>query len=126
MTPSVYVCDCGTIYAIPSSMDTGKLSCPTCDEPMAVREVVDVLQQASNLVASDRHNVYGDPVANHERIAALVNVMLSKKLAPGKTVTAKDVALIMVCVKLSRLVESPNHADSFVDAAAYIAIASEV
>ena len=125
MTPSVYVCDCGTIYAIPSSMDTGNLSCPTCDEPMAVREVVDVLHQASNLVAADRHKVYGDPVENHERIASLVNVMLSKKLAPGKTVTAKDVALIMVCVKLSRLVESPNHADSFVDAAAYIAIASE-
>jgi hypothetical protein len=86
----------------------------------------DILEDALRLTGRDRNKVYGDPQINHQRIAAIMTVLLDRKLAPGVVVTASDAALLMVAVKLARLVESPAHLDSFVDGAAYMAIAGEI
>jgi hypothetical protein len=50
----------------------------------------------------------------------MITGVLLPKLRPGMEVTAEDFALIMVCCKMSRLVQSPGHEDSMVDAAGYI------
>lgn len=60
-----------------------------------------------------RGSVYGHPRPNHERIAALWSVVLERE------VTADQAALCMLLVKVSRLVQTPDHADSIADLAGY-------
>lgn len=79
----------------------------------------DVLGQAAELLSVEREKEYGDARENHERIAALWSVLF------GVTVTARQVALAMVLVKVSREVSGPK-ADNLVDGAAYFAIAGLV
>ena len=81
-----------------------------------LRELHDVLV--------DRGATYGDPYANHQRIADLMSVVLSEKLTTS--LTASDAVLMMVCVKLGRLMQSPGHEDSLRDIAGYAAIGLDV
>lgn len=80
----------------------------------------EILDEAKRLINNDRAKDYGTPRVNHERIAALWSPIL------GIQVTPSQVALCMTQVKISRLVQSPDHLDSFVDGAAYISIAGEL
>ena len=80
----------------------------------------EILQEARRLTAADRNAIYGDPLINHQRIAAIWSVIL------GIEVTPSQAALCMAGVKLARAVESPDHEDSFIDGAAYFAIAGEI
>ena len=70
--------------------------------------------------SGDRDKNYGTPLVNHQRIATIWSVILEKEITPSQ------VALCMAGVKMARLIESPNHLDSFVDGAAYFAIAGEI
>jgi hypothetical protein len=79
----------------------------------------DILQEAARLTAKDRQQTYGDPRTNHCRIADLWTIYL------GKEVTPQQVAICMALVKIARLMETET-ADSFVDLAAYAAIAGEI
>lgn len=79
-----------------------------------------ILQTADDLINNDREKDYGHPKINHGRIASLWSVIL------GIDVTPSQVALCMNQVKISRLVQTPGHVDSYIDAAAYIAIAGEL
>ena len=80
----------------------------------------EILQEAIRLTSTDRQKNYGEPLVNHQRIAAIWSVILEQEVTPSQ------VALCMVGVKLARLVETPDHLDSFVDAAGYIGIAGEI
>lgn len=75
-------------------------------------KIVDILDEAKNAVA-DRGKNYGNVYINHERIAAQWSITL------GTEVTAEQVAMMMVQVKLARLMETPDHMDSWVDIAGY-------
>ena len=44
---------------------------------------------------------------------------LATKLLPDSTITAEDVALLMMQVKIARLAKSPDHKDSILDVAGY-------
>ena len=79
-----------------------------------------ILAKAINLTTGDRDKNYGTPLVNHQRIATIWSVILEKEITPSQ------VALCMAGVKMARLIESPNHLDSFVDGAAYFAIAGEI
>ena len=79
-----------------------------------------ILTTAAGLINGARDGVYGDPKTNHDRIAAMWTVIL------GTPVRADQVALCMAAVKLARLVQTPDHLDSFIDGAAYMAIAGEL
>jgi hypothetical protein len=79
----------------------------------------DILQEAARLTAKDRQKIYGDPRTNHCRIADLWTIYL------GNEVTPQQVAICMALVKIARLMETET-ADSFVDLAAYAAIAGEI
>lgn len=80
----------------------------------------EILDEANRLTHGDRDKNYGTPYVNHKRIADIWAVIL------GIDVTPSQVALCMAGVKIARLVETPDHIDSFVDLAAYASIAGEI
>lgn len=79
-----------------------------------------ILDEAIRLTVGDREKSYGTPQKNHERIAAMWSVIL------GDEVTPTQVALCMAALKIARLIETPDHLDSYVDGAAYLGIAGEL
>lgn len=66
------------------------------------------------LEARGRH--YGPPSINHRRIAALWSSYLEHE------VSASQAAMCMLLVKVARLIESPDHADSMDDLAGYLEV----
>ena len=80
-----------------------------------------MLAKAGELIGGCRGETYGSPLVNHERIATGWRVILDKQdITPGQ------VATCMAWLKIARLVESPDHEDSWVDLAGYAAIAGEM
>lgn len=79
-----------------------------------------ILDEAKRLINNDRQKDYGRPEINHTRIANLWSAFLETDITPAQ------VAMCMSLVKVARLIESPKHLDSYVDMAAYAAIAGEI
>ena len=79
----------------------------------------EVLDFAIALINGDRERDYGTPAENFKRIADGWAVILQAD------VSAEQVALCMAWLKIARLVNGP-HEDSYVDAAAYMALAAEL
>lgn len=79
-----------------------------------------VLNSAKALVEGDRARDYGDAYEMHSRIAKGWSLIL------GVDVKPHEAALCMAWVKVSRLVVTPSHTDSYVDLAAYAALAGEI
>jgi hypothetical protein len=84
------------------------------------RDRASILDTARHLVDKDRAADYGDAYEMHRRIAAGWSEILEVDVKPGQ------VALCMAWLKISRLVNSPGHKDSYVDLVAYGALASEI
>lgn len=66
-----------------------------------------------------RGKSYGDVRKNHKRIARIASELI------GYSLSERDIALVLVAVKLGRLAQTPAHADSYVDAINYLAFAGE-
>lgn len=81
----------------------------------------EVLATADHLVSKDRADVYGPPRQSFGRIGALWGAMLGTDAIPPATV-----ALMLVQLKVSRIVSSPTHEDSWVDLAGYAALGGEL
>ena len=79
----------------------------------------EILKQAGNLVSGKRAKEYGDSFENHERIAQMWSTIL------GKKITVSQVYTCMIAVKLSRLIETPYHKDSWIDICGYGALGGE-
>lgn len=74
-----------------------------------------------------RPKSYGPPEQNFDRIAARWNVHLENRYGDNPFgLDATDVAIMSIDLKLARLEESPDHEDSWVDAAGYAACGAEV
>lgn len=80
---------------------------------------IGMLQRAHLLINGDRQSDYGDKLQNFSQIAMLFQGTLATKLLPDATITAEDVALLMIQVKIARLAKSPDHKDSILDVAGY-------
>ena len=78
-----------------------------------------ILADAAALICGERQEQYGKPEDNFARIAAGWAVIL------GKPVTPDHVALCMAWLKIARLVNGPQE-DSYIDGAAYLALAGEL
>jgi len=78
-----------------------------------------VLEQAQELIHGERQKDYGEPKVNFERIAKGWSVIF------GQEVTPVQVCLAMDWLKTARLIESPNHRDSWLDKAGYIGIGAD-
>jgi hypothetical protein len=79
----------------------------------------DLLKAALDAVTV-RGSAYGDAYTNHKRIADIWSVILQTEVRPDQ------VAPMMIGVKLARLIETPDHEDSYVDMAGYAATGSQV
>jgi len=79
-----------------------------------------LLHRAEELINGDRQKDYGDKLQNFAQISMLWQGTLAHKLMPGEMITAEDVALCMIQVKIARLAKSPDHEDSVLDIAGYI------
>lgn len=82
-----------------------------------------VLDDAATTIGAggDRHTNYGTAVDNFTTIGALWSALLGVR-----PISAEEVAMCMTLVKLSRLTNSPNHRDSWVDAAGYVALGADI
>lgn len=81
-----------------------------------------ILQEAHRLTHGDRRADYGHPLDDYSRTAGLVSTLLAHKLK--EPLTADEMALAMVCVKLSRQIHRPKR-DNTVDGAGYFWVAQE-
>jgi len=79
----------------------------------------ELLKEATELVGGERQEEYGDKLTNHTNIADFWSIFLKKKI------TAHDVAICMALVKIARLMHQ-HKKDSYLDLAAYAAIAGEI
>jgi hypothetical protein len=80
----------------------------------------EVLKTAASLVDGDRAKDYGDATESFTRLGMMWTAIL------GQPVTAAQVAMCLAALKLSRLSQTPNHRDSWVDLAGYAALGAEV
>lgn len=83
------------------------------------QEPKSMLQQAHELINGQRQQDYGDKLQNFSQIAMGFQMVLATKLQPHQHITAEDVALLMMQVKIARLAKSPDHSDSILDVAGY-------
>ena len=77
------------------------------------------LKLAKQLVSMERAKVYGDARLNHQRIADMWSVIF------GIKITIPMVYLAMLAVKMSRLINRPDHQDSWIDICGYGALGAE-
>lgn len=101
--------DDGAEHVVSDSIKAAEASVRT--SPAMLAEVAKIIDE--------RGEVYGHPLPNHERIARFFNAVLADKLK--EPVTATEVAMCMIGLKLARLVETPDHEDSIKDIAGYAA-----
>lgn len=85
-----------------------------------------LLADAAATIAGPREQEYGNKLQNFSQIAALWQVLLQGKLQPLARVTAEDVGMLMIAVKLARLTKTPNHRDSLLDIAGYAGCIDEL
>lgn len=82
----------------------------------------EIIKQVEKCILNDRQNTYGTPEDNFQTIANYWNNYLGIKDA-FFMLSAKDVAIMMILLKIARMKSSPNHLDNYVDAAGYSIIA---
>lgn len=85
----------------------------------------EILDEAKSLTTGDRNAQYGEPIDDFTRIADQLNA-LGYKAPHNKPMRPHDVSVIQAVVKLSRIVNTPNKNDSWVDLAGYAAVGGEV
>ena len=84
-----------------------------------------VLDEAKRITASDRQEDYGHPSQDFARTARMWTGILSAKLREGVEVSAMDVPLCMIAVKLARQAHRHKR-DNLVDIAGYARTAAMV
>jgi len=91
------------------------MDAPTVDRPDPCLAALDEAKAA----VADRSVEYGPPLPSYERAASIASLIL------GKPFNAHDIAMILHSVKLSRIAETPDHRDSYVDGCAMLSFACE-
>ena len=79
-----------------------------------------VLEAALAAVNGERNASYSEPADNFGRTAQLGSAYLTVEIS------AIDVAVLMVLLKVARLMHTPGHHDSWVDIAGYAACGADV
>ncbi len=93
--------------------DGAKRNCPNC-----VIEDDTILSEAEKLIQSDRNDVYGPWAVNARRMARGWSIILELE----REITNEEVALMMDWVKTARLIQTPEHIDSWRDKCGYSAL----
>ena len=85
-----------------------------------MKHTKDLLTKGIALVGGDREKDYGDKVKNHNNIAKLWSAYLDVPIV------AHDVAIMMSLLKVARTKLGEVSEDTYIDMAAYGAIAGEI
>lgn len=125
-----YVFEGGQAYwndGLPRPSDLAYPRKPDPDHPPGLTRK-SVLDQAAAVVLKNREAQYGSPEDSFGTIAEFWTTFLRRRglLVEGKTLTSAEVAALMALLKLARIAETINHADSIVDLAGYAACLGEV
>ena len=86
----------------------------------------EILDKAKDLINGDRARDYGDALSMHQRIADGWNVIVWRAIETHGKLTPAHVALMMDWLKTSRILVTLEHADSWIDKAAYSALGGEM
>jgi hypothetical protein len=78
----------------------------------------DALTEAQALITGDRNSSYGPPTQDFQRAADAANAY-GYRAIDGRPIKSHDIAVLVMLVKLSRLVWTPQKRDSWVDIAGY-------
>jgi hypothetical protein len=79
-----------------------------------------ILEEAQTIVSGARQASYGTPERNWERTAKIASALT------GQELSAELCIKVLLAVKFSRLLQTPNHRDSLVDAAGYCQVLAYV
>lgn len=90
------------------------------DPPKAFGYRGAILEEAIRCVCQDRNDQYGEPEDVFNLIAAFWTVYLEHDIS------AHDVGIMMALLKVARIKDGRFKADSYIDAAGYIACAAEI
>lgn len=93
-----------------------------------INKRAEILKTAESLINGDRADTYGPPEISFGRIGKLWNAM-GIQIYDGavvRDITAVDVAMAMSLMKVSRIIGQPDHEDSWVDGAGYLALGAEM
>jgi hypothetical protein len=108
---------------------TGSVGDASADEghrPVSGSLASSILDEASNIVAGARNTTHGDKERSFDAIANLWTAYLHARRDPSETISAVDVAWMMVLLKMARSQQGVFVRDHAVDAAGYAAIAGEI
>jgi len=83
-------------------------------------EAPETARDPVSAIIEDRGRVYGDARTSFGRIAGLWNAYA------GLSLTRHDVAMMLTLLKVSRIHGAPDHADSYLDAKAYLELAERI
>lgn len=90
----------------------------------------EILKTAEKLINGDRADLYGPPEISFGRIGRLWGAMnvrvLDEMTGEYRAPTAVDTALMLNQLKVSRIISSPDHEDSWVDGAGYLGLGGEM
>lgn len=81
-------------------------------------ETENILETAMKITSGDRQDKYGHPRDNFGSTADLWNAYLKRRHFPSSRITAHDVGIMMILVKISREANNPTK-DNLVDIAGY-------
>ena len=88
-------------------------------------KATEILKTAHEIVSNDRAEKHGDMKETHELIADYWNLYLITRQDVGK-ITARDVAIMMVLLKIARSQKGKFNADDYIDIAGYAACAVQI
>lgn len=112
--------------------DTSKILEDISFRPADSHPIQNILREAENIIYGDRERAYGSPRFNLDTIAQLWAVYIDRKFPEhvqaegGHSLTAEDVAQLMILLKTARLIHNPTHRDSLVDQAGYAALQNRI
>ena len=81
-----------------------------------------ILKEANAIIYGDREKTYGHPAKNLNTIAVMWKAYLSALSKDIDQLNAKDVAALMMLVKVARFANDPTHRDNLVDICGYAAL----
>ena len=80
----------------------------------------EVLNSANHIIHGERQEVYGTPEDNFTKIAGMWSAYLDV------SITAEDVAAMMILLKTARVASGQKVADNWIDIAGYAACGGEI
>jgi hypothetical protein len=87
-----------------------------------IKPKTSILEEAQTIIYGDREKTYGHPAKNLKTIANMWTAYMNNMDDGNFTITAKDVAAMMMLVKVARFANDPSHRDNLVDVCGYAAL----